>query len=59
MWVTDADDFPELCIRTPVYRSKSIWPNAFDIMHEKPRPNWWRRFWFWFLLGVRFEKVET
>ena len=29
----------------------------FQIRLSKPCPNWWRRFWYWLLLDIRWEKL--
>ncbi|MDD5517879.1 MAG: hypothetical protein PHV98_00825 [Candidatus Omnitrophica bacterium] len=39
------------------YKSKLVLMPEFSIMFVTKKPNWWWRFWQWFLLGWRWEDV--
>lgn len=42
---------------TPVYKSYWFLNNddfSIRFLSCNPRPNWWRRFWYWWLLGIRW-----
>jgi hypothetical protein len=43
-------------LKFPVYKSRLHITPDFSIPHEQPVPNPWRRFWYWALLGWRWEK---
>jgi len=49
------------------FRPEIAKPEGYVIMQPEPfktqfpvsiYPNWWRRFWYWNLLGWRFERNE-
>ena len=44
----------------PQYRSRVSFNNDtnFLIYFSTPRPNWFRRFWYWALLGWKWEAIE-
>jgi hypothetical protein len=44
----------------PTYKSELIIldDDAIVIRYTRPTPNWWRRFWYWALLGWRWRKVN-
>lgn len=44
-------------IITPSYKYCFVLSNGLFIMATKTRPNLWRRFWFWSLLGSYWEKL--
>jgi len=48
---------PQLRISPPQPQSALIIGDAMRIESEQPRPNRWRRFWYWALLGWRWEEL--
>lgn len=44
-------------VQTPPYKSRlNVNPDlCFFFIH--PRPNWWRRWWYWMLLGWTWEDI--
>jgi hypothetical protein len=44
-------------IETPEYRSELVIIKGQILVRTiHPMPNWWRRFWYWALLGWRWRK---
>lgn len=46
-------------IHRPAYKALLIITADFHIQSARPLPNRWRRFWYWALLGWRWEKLDV
>lgn len=42
----------------PEYKSQVFITPTFTAEFTYKCPNWWHRFWFWVLLGWRWERLE-
>jgi len=40
-------------------RRNGSWENDMVFTLTGPVPNWWRRFWYWALLGWKWERIES
>ncbi len=49
---------PVECLGALQPHSRIVAPGKMVVELPDPRPNWWRRFWWWALLGCKWEVIE-
>lgn len=47
----------KLGFHSPRYKTRLIINCGYQILYEQPMPNRFRRFWYWFLLGWKWENL--
>jgi hypothetical protein len=48
----------EAAFRSPEYLSTLIISDGLSVSFTKHKPNWWRRLWYWLLLGWKWVDFE-